>query len=75
MRVLDTQKGTGAVTRVLIDSADGERTDIREHVLNAPKMFGHTFRGSTVKNFLGLEDEREAFERYRKIRKAERAYI
>jgi radical SAM superfamily enzyme YgiQ (UPF0313 family) len=25
---------------------------------NAPKMFGHTFRGSTVKNFLGLEDER-----------------
>jgi radical SAM superfamily enzyme YgiQ (UPF0313 family) len=42
---------------------------------NAPKMFGHTFRGSTIKNLLGLEDEHEAFERYRKIRKAERAYI
>ncbi len=25
MRVLDTAKGTGAVTRVLIDSTDGER--------------------------------------------------
>ncbi len=26
VRVLDTQKGTGAVTRVLVDSTDGERT-------------------------------------------------
>ena len=42
---------------------------------NAPKMFAHTFRGSTVRSFLGLEDEREAFARYREIRKAERAYI
>jgi anaerobic magnesium-protoporphyrin IX monomethyl ester cyclase len=42
---------------------------------NASKMFGHTFRGSSIKNFLGLEDEREAFARYREIRKAERAYI
>jgi hypothetical protein len=42
---------------------------------NAFKMFGHTFRGSSVMNFLGLEDERAAFERYREIRKAERAYI
>ena len=42
---------------------------------NAPKMFAHTFRGSTFKNFLGLEDEREAFTRYREIRKAERIYI
>jgi 2-isopropylmalate synthase len=25
VRVLDTQKGTGAVTRVLLDSTDGER--------------------------------------------------
>jgi radical SAM superfamily enzyme YgiQ (UPF0313 family) len=42
---------------------------------NAPMMFSHTFRGCTVKNLLGLEDERVAFERYREIRKAERAYI
>ena len=42
---------------------------------NVPKMFGHTFRGSSLKSFLGLEDERIAFERYREIRRAERAYI
>ena len=42
---------------------------------HAGKMFGHTFRGSTLKTFLGLEEESKAFERYRKIRKAERAYI
>ena len=29
VRVLDTQKGTGAVTRVLIDSTDGERSGRR----------------------------------------------
>jgi len=39
------------------------------------KMFAHTFRGSSIKSFLGLEDERVAFERYRAIRKAERVYI
>jgi radical SAM superfamily enzyme YgiQ (UPF0313 family) len=42
---------------------------------NASKMFGHTFRGSTLKNFLGLEDERNAFKRYKEIRRAERGYI
>jgi radical SAM superfamily enzyme YgiQ (UPF0313 family) len=42
---------------------------------NAPKMFGHTFRGSSFRNFLGLEDEHAAFARYREIRRAERAYI
>ncbi len=42
---------------------------------NAPKMFADTFRGSTLKNFLGLEDERKAFDRYRAHRKIERAYI
>ena len=31
---------------------------------NAPKMFAHTFRGSTIRSFLGLEDERKAFERF-----------
>ncbi|MBI3653113.1 MAG: B12-binding domain-containing radical SAM protein [Acidobacteria bacterium] len=44
-------------------------------IKNAPKMFADTFRGSTWKNFLGWEDEREAFKRYRAIRKIERAYI
>ncbi len=42
---------------------------------NAPQMFAHTFRGSTIKTVIGLEDERKAFERYRALRKAERAYI
>jgi anaerobic magnesium-protoporphyrin IX monomethyl ester cyclase len=42
---------------------------------NAPRMFGHTFRGSTLKNFLGLEDDRDAFKRYKEIRRTERAYI
>jgi radical SAM superfamily enzyme YgiQ (UPF0313 family) len=42
---------------------------------NAPRMLAHTFRGCTLKTFLGLEDERRAFERYRKIREAERTYV
>jgi hypothetical protein len=39
------------------------------------KMLRHTFRGNTLKSLLGLENERRAFERYRAIRKAERAYV
>ena len=42
---------------------------------NAPKMFAHTFRGSTIRSFLGLEDERNAFQRFQAIRRAERAYV
>ena len=42
---------------------------------NAPKMFAHTFRGSTFRSFLGLEDERKAFQRFQAIRRAERAYV
>jgi radical SAM superfamily enzyme YgiQ (UPF0313 family) len=42
---------------------------------NGRKMFFHTFRGSRLNNFLGLEDEREAFARYREIRRAERNYV
>jgi radical SAM superfamily enzyme YgiQ (UPF0313 family) len=39
-------------------------------------MLAHTFRGSSVwKSLLGVEDERRAFERYRAIRHAERAYV
>jgi len=42
---------------------------------NAPWMFMHTYRGSSLRSFLGLEDQRRAFERYCAIRAAERAYI
>jgi anaerobic magnesium-protoporphyrin IX monomethyl ester cyclase len=42
---------------------------------NAPKMLAHIFRGVTIKSLLGLEDENKVFERYRAIRKAERAYV
>ena len=42
---------------------------------NAPKMFAHTFRGSTIRSFLGLEDERKAFQRFQAIRRAERGYV
>jgi hypothetical protein len=42
---------------------------------HGPKMFAHTFRGSTIKSLLGLEDERKAFERFRAIRQAERFYL
>ena len=42
---------------------------------NMHRMFGHTFRGSTIRSLLGFEDERQAFKRYRAIRAAERTYI
>jgi len=38
-------------------------------------MLAHTFRGSSIRSALGLEDERKAFERYRAIRKVEREYV
>ncbi|MGC1448467.1 MAG: radical SAM protein [Candidatus Sulfotelmatobacter sp.] len=42
---------------------------------HAPKMLAHTFRGSSIRSALGLEDERNVFERYKAIRKAEREYM
>jgi radical SAM superfamily enzyme YgiQ (UPF0313 family) len=39
------------------------------------RMVAHTFRGSTLRSLLGLEDPRRAFERYRAIRRAERVYV
>jgi anaerobic magnesium-protoporphyrin IX monomethyl ester cyclase len=42
---------------------------------HASKMLAHTFRGSSIRSALGLEDERKVFERYRAIRKAEREYV
>jgi hypothetical protein len=38
-------------------------------------MFRHTFRGARLKTFLGLESERDAFKRYKAIRRAEREFF
>lgn len=41
-----------------------------------PAMLRHTFRGgSFLRSLLGLQDERQAFARYRAIRRAERVYL
>jgi radical SAM superfamily enzyme YgiQ (UPF0313 family) len=42
---------------------------------NWPRMLAHTFRGSSWRSALGLEDERAAFQRYRAIRRREREYL
>jgi anaerobic magnesium-protoporphyrin IX monomethyl ester cyclase len=42
---------------------------------HSPKMLAHTFRGSSIRSALGMEDERKVFERYKAIRKAEREYV
>jgi len=42
---------------------------------NAHRMAAHTFRGSTWRTWLGLEDERRAFQRYCALRKREREYL
>ena len=39
------------------------------------RMLAHTFRGSTWRTALGLENGREAFRRYRAIRSREREYM
>jgi anaerobic magnesium-protoporphyrin IX monomethyl ester cyclase len=44
-------------------------------VTHAPKMLAHTFRGATLKTFLGLEDDHAAFARFKALRKAEREYL
>jgi radical SAM superfamily enzyme YgiQ (UPF0313 family) len=41
----------------------------------ALRMLAFNFRGSTVKSFLGIENEFKAFERYRALRRAERIYV
>jgi radical SAM superfamily enzyme YgiQ (UPF0313 family) len=40
-----------------------------------PRLWAWGYRGGTLKTLLGLEDERKAFERYRRIRAAERVYL
>ena len=39
------------------------------------KMIAYTFRGSTLRSLLGLEDERRAFARFRDRRARERQYV
>jgi hypothetical protein len=38
-------------------------------------MMVHTFRGSSVRSMLGMEDQRKAFQRYQQIRRREREYV
>ena len=42
---------------------------------NGRRMLAHTFRGTTWRSALGLENSREAFRRYRAIRSREREYM
>jgi radical SAM superfamily enzyme YgiQ (UPF0313 family) len=51
------------------------RHDPRFVARNGLRMLRHTFRGSRLRTWLGLEDERRAFERYRDIRERERDYL
>ena len=42
---------------------------------HAPRMFAHTFRGSSWRSILGFESAREVFHRYQQIRRREREYL
>ena len=42
---------------------------------HAHQMLGHTFRGASWRSLVGLENERDVFERYKRIRAAERQYL
>ncbi|HET9086726.1 MAG TPA: radical SAM protein [Acidobacteriaceae bacterium] len=42
---------------------------------NALAMAAHTYRGSTLRTMLHLENDRQAFTRYKRIRNEEREYI
>jgi radical SAM superfamily enzyme YgiQ (UPF0313 family) len=42
---------------------------------NAPKMCAHTFRGSSWRSIVGLESEVQVFQRYKRLRALERAYV
>jgi anaerobic magnesium-protoporphyrin IX monomethyl ester cyclase len=39
------------------------------------KMLAHTFRGSSIRSALGLENDKKVFARYRAIRRMEREYV
>jgi radical SAM superfamily enzyme YgiQ (UPF0313 family) len=49
--------------------------DTRFVAANALRMVRHTFRGTTFRTWLGLEDEHAAFRRYKAIRRAEREFF
>jgi anaerobic magnesium-protoporphyrin IX monomethyl ester cyclase len=51
------------------------RDNPRFVVRHAREMLAHTFRGCTTKTWLGLEDSRDAFTRYKAIRDREREYL
>jgi radical SAM superfamily enzyme YgiQ (UPF0313 family) len=51
------------------------RHDPRFVLRNGYRMLAHTFRGSTWRSALGLEDARAVFRRYRAIRGHERRYL
>jgi radical SAM superfamily enzyme YgiQ (UPF0313 family) len=51
------------------------RRDTLFMLRNIKPIFDFNFRGSTLRTFLGLEDEWTAFRRYRRIRAAERNYL
>jgi radical SAM superfamily enzyme YgiQ (UPF0313 family) len=42
---------------------------------NGPWMLAHTYRGSSWRSLLGLEDPRDVFRRYKERRAAEREYV
>jgi radical SAM superfamily enzyme YgiQ (UPF0313 family) len=42
---------------------------------HARQMMRHTYRGSTWRSMLGMEDHRLAFARYKKLRRLEREYL
>jgi radical SAM superfamily enzyme YgiQ (UPF0313 family) len=42
---------------------------------HAPQMAAHTFRGASWRYLVGLESDRQAFARYKRIRSAEREYV
>lgn len=44
-------------------------------IRNGLRMLRHTFRGTSLRTWLGLEAEREAFRRYRAIRRREREFF
>jgi anaerobic magnesium-protoporphyrin IX monomethyl ester cyclase len=44
-------------------------------IRHAPQMLAHTFRGCSVRSLVGLEDQRNAFESYKAIRREEREYL
>jgi radical SAM superfamily enzyme YgiQ (UPF0313 family) len=44
-------------------------------IRHAHRMLAHTFRGSTLRTWLRLEDEHEAFQRYKAIRRREREFF